>query len=80
MSSADGSYRISDFHVGDVVKCFHPHTLGVVHAAIVMRVGRKYLYVQFNPATDTALGTHGKPIKIRPDKVVFKIGTGSRHA
>lgn len=38
---------LSDVHVGDAVRAFHPLTLGVVYMASVTKVGRKYVHVQF---------------------------------
>ena len=41
-------YALKDFKVGDRVKAFHPHTLGVMHWATVTKVGTKYLTVEWH--------------------------------
>lgn len=41
-------YTLNDFKVGDRIKAFHPHTLGVMHWATITKVGRKYLTVDWH--------------------------------
>lgn len=42
-------YTIADFKVGDNVQVFNPRKFGVVDYARVVKVGRKWLHVDFGP-------------------------------
>lgn len=42
-----GDYTLADLGVGQTVRAFHPHTLGVIHTGTVEVVGRKYVHVRF---------------------------------
>lgn len=58
--------NISDLKVGDRVRAFHPHTLGVIHAGDVVKVGRKWVHVRFTVSGD-------RVYKLAPDYVEGKV-------
>jgi hypothetical protein len=58
-------YTLADLRVGQTVRAFHPHTLGVTHHAIVEKIGRVYVTVRFT--------IDGKSYRLHP-KYVTEVG------
>jgi len=55
-----GLYTYRDLRKGQVVRAFHPKTLGVVKHGTVVGVGRKYVRVDFGAING---GETGVPIR-----------------
>jgi hypothetical protein len=60
-------YDIGDFAVGHRVRAFHPRRFGVVNTGEVVKIGRKWLYVDFGPLL-------GGTFKVSPAHVVERMG------
>lgn len=47
LDEGSSSVTATDLKAGDIVRAFHPRTLGVVHTGRVVSVGRKFARVDF---------------------------------
>jgi hypothetical protein len=58
---------VSGYVIGDTVRAFHPRRMGVVNTGTVVKVGRKYVHVDFGELL-------GGTFRVSPEHIVEKEG------